>query len=183
VTVLTLPARCVVVLVGAAGAGKSTLAHRLFEADEVLSSDAFRAMISGDESDQRVSGRAFRALAAALERRLAAGGRAVVDATNLRPSDRRPWLMAARRHGVPALAVILDPPAEEVRRQGLGRRRVVPGPIVTRHLAAMEVLRRAGLGALRAEGFEVVVRLDSALAVAALSLDRALEEPVQPPDA
>jgi protein phosphatase len=182
-TVLTLPARCVVVLVGAAGAGKSTLAHRLFEADEVLSSDAFRAMISGDESDQRVSGRAFRALAAALERRLAAGGRAVVDATNLRPSDRRPWLTAARRHGVPALAVILDPPAEEVRRQGLGRRRVVPGPIVTRHLAAMEVLRRAGLGALRAEGFEVVVRLDSALAVAALSLDRALEEPVQPPDA
>jgi protein phosphatase len=182
-TVLTLPERCVVVLVGAAGSGKSTLAQRLFEPGEVLSSDAFRAMISGDESDQRVSGPAFRALAAALERRLATGGRAVVDATNLRPSDRRPWLMAARRHGVPAVAIVLDPPAAEVRRQGQGRRRVVPGPIITRQLAAMDVLRQAGLGALRAEGFEVVVRLDSATAVAALFLDRGLPEPVQPPDA
>ncbi len=51
-----------VVLVGAAGAGKSTLAARLFATDEIVSSDALRAVISGDEADQRVSGVAFRIL-------------------------------------------------------------------------------------------------------------------------
>ena len=47
--------RALVVLIGAAGAGKSTLAARLFAPDEIVSSDALRAVISGDEADQRVS--------------------------------------------------------------------------------------------------------------------------------
>lgn len=182
-TVLVLPERCVVVLVGAAGAGKSTLARRLFEPSEILSSDAFRAMISGDESDQRVSGAAFRALAAALDRRLRAGGRAVIDATDLRPKDRRPWVTAARRHGVATVAIVVDPPADDVRRQGAGRGRLVAGPVVTRHLRAMDALRDAGPDALRAEGFDIVVRLDSPAAVAALALDRGPLERRQPPEA
>lgn len=168
-TAIALPDRCVVVLIGAAGSGKSTLAGRLVPPGDVLSSDAFRARIAGDEADQRVSGAAFRALGRALEHRLAAGGRAVIDATNLRATDRRPWLAAARRHGVPAIAVVLDLPAEDVHRQGNGRARVVDAAVVERHLAAMATLRRAGTGALRAEGFDVVVRLTSPEEAAATS--------------
>lgn len=182
-TVLALPARCVVVLVGAAGAGKSTLAWRLFAPDEILASDAFRALIGGDEANQRVSGAAFRALGSALERRLAGGGRAVVDATNLRPADRRPWVAAARRHGVPAVALILDPPAHDVRRQGRARRRVVAADVVDRQLLAMAALVRAGAGTLRDEGFEIVLRLTSAAEAAELRLETVPGAPLaQPPE-
>lgn len=179
-TAIALPDRCVVVLIGAAGSGKSTLAGRLVPSEEILSSDAFRARIAGDEADQRVSGAAFRALGRTLEHRLASGGRAVIDATNLRANDRRPWLAAARRHGVPAVAIVLDLPATDVHRQGRGRARVVASEVVERHLAAMAALRRAGVGALRAEGFDVVVRLTSPEAAASV-VAASGGEPDQPP--
>jgi predicted kinase len=168
VTRIALPDRCVVVLIGAAGAGKSTLAARLVPGPEILSSDSLRRAIAGDEADQRASGAAFRALGRELERRLAAGGRAVIDATNLRRSDRRPWLTAARRHGVPSIAIVLDLPADEVRRQGRARKRQVPDAVVERQLAAMAALREQGLTALQDEGFDVVVRLASAAEVSAV---------------
>ena len=44
---IELPEPCLVVLVGAAGAGKSTLAARLFAPDLVLSSDGIRPVSTG----------------------------------------------------------------------------------------------------------------------------------------
>lgn len=167
---LAVPDPSVVVLIGAAGSGKSTLAARLFAPDEVLSSDAFRAAIAGDERDQRATGRAFRAIGRALDRRLASGCLTVIDATNVRAADRRPWLAAAARHGVPAVAIVLDLPAAIVVRQDASRTRVVGTGVIGRHMTA---LRRAlAPHALAGEGFTTVAVFSTPQAAADLAVRR-----------
>lgn len=168
--VLEIPDPALILLVGAAGSGKSTLAARLFAPDEVLSSDAFRALIAGDETDQRATGAAFRALGRALERRLAAGLTTVIDATNVRAADRRPWLTAARRHGIPVAAMVLDLPIATIRAQDAGRARVVGDAVIERHRAALR--RTLERGELEREGVDPVVVLRTAAEAAEINLRR-----------
>jgi len=99
-----LPEPCLVVLIGAAGAGKSTLAARLFAPDAILSSDALREVVAGDATDQRATKVAFAILHRQLERRLADHRTTVVDATNVTQFARRGLLRRAAAHGVPAIA-------------------------------------------------------------------------------
>ena len=163
---IALPEPSLVVLIGAAGSGKSTLARRLFEPDEILSSDAFRAVVSGDEADQGATRAAFALLHRELERRLAHGRTTVVDATNVTPFARRGLLDRAARHGIPAVAIALDlDPAIVLERNARRTGRVVPEAAVRRHLA--ELARSLLPGVLEAEGFAAVHRLDAA------DLDRA----------
>lgn len=103
--VLEIPDPALVVLVGAAGAGKTTFAARHFAPDEVLSSDALREAISGDADDQRATGPAFAALHRALARRLRDGRLTVVDATNVTAPARRALLGRAARAGIPVVAL------------------------------------------------------------------------------
>ena len=105
-----------VLLVGAAGSGKSTLAGRLFPAAAVLSSDAIRAELTGDQADQSLNAIVFRILHERAGRRLAAGLLTVVDATNVAASARRPLRRLAAAHGRPVVAIVLDLPAAAVRR-------------------------------------------------------------------
>ena len=168
---LVLPDPSLVVLIGAAGSGKSTLADRLFASDEILSSDAMRAVVSGDEADQRATGAAFRILHQALVRRLARGETSVVDATNTKAEDRRPLLQRARAAGVPAVALVLDLPPETILAQNAGRTaRVVDPAVVDRHIAAIR--RTIDGGRLTTEGFDHVVLLRSPTEAAALRLER-----------
>ena len=95
-----------VVLIGAAGAGKSSLASRHFQPDEILSSDAFRERIAGDAADQRVSAVAFRLLHRELERRLAARQLTVVDATNAVAANRAQLLRRAMSARIWASAIV-----------------------------------------------------------------------------
>lgn len=150
--VLTLPQPCLVVLVGAAGSGKTTLARRLFAPDQVLSSDGYRGLVAGDEADQTVTRVAFRLLHRDLERRLAAGLTTVVDATSVTSFARRSLTRIASRHGVPAVAVILELPPELVLARNASRAgRIVPEAAVRRQLADLDrSLRRDNLDG---EGF------------------------------
>ena len=96
---LVIPDPSLMLLVGAAGSGKSTLAARLFAPDEIVSSDALRAVVSGDEADQRATAVAFRILHRTLARRLPTGLLTVVDATNALAAHRRPLIRLAQAAG------------------------------------------------------------------------------------
>jgi protein phosphatase len=152
---IRLPEPCLLVLIGAAGAGKSTLAARLFPPGAVLSSDGFRRIVSGDEADQRATKTAFAILHRELERRLVLGRTTVVDATSVTSFARRGLLRRARAHGVPAIALVLDLPRELVLARNATRAgHVVPEQAVHRQLADLRASTH--LGALEAEGFSAV---------------------------
>jgi protein phosphatase len=136
---LVLPPDALVLLVGPAGSGKTTFAARHFRSTEVLSSDAFRAMVSGDAGDQDASADAFALLHRAATARLRRGLLTVVDATNLLGSARQPLLRMAQRLGRPAVAIAFGTPlaeclARDVRRQD----RHVPAAVIRHQHRLME---------------------------------------------
>jgi predicted kinase len=171
---LTVPG--LVVLVGAAGAGKSTLAARLVDPGEILSSDALRAAISGDPADQRATRPAFAILHRELRRRLAAGRLVVVDATNAERHARAALLRAAAILGVPARAVVLALPDELVQARNRARvGRVVPPDVVQRQLALIARLGDTPAAIalrLRGEGFAAVMVVTTAAELDALNAVR-----------
>jgi predicted kinase len=138
---IAIPTPALVVLIGAAGAGKTTLAARLFEPTEILSSDALREAVSGDPADQRANRPTFRILHREVGRRLAAGRLVVVDATNVEPGARAALLGLARAAGTAAIAIAIVAPAAEVHRRNAARAgRVVPSAVVDRHLGRLDEL-------------------------------------------
>jgi predicted kinase len=155
---LVIPDPSLVVLVGPAGAGKSTFAAHHFAADEILASDAFRARVGRGEADQGATKRAFALLHRELEARLAAGRLTVVDATNVEGRARQALLLRATAARLPAVAIVFDLPSGVVLARNAGRpNRVVDQAVVVRHLG---VLRTAiDEGRIEVEGFERVYRL------------------------
>ena len=169
---LAIPDPCLVVLIGAAGSGKSTFAARHFASGEILSSDAFRARLGRGETDQAASRRAFGVLHLALERRLAARRTAVVDATNVQANARQALIRRARSAGVPALAIVLDLPLAECLAGDRSRAdRHVPEAIVERQWAALRATLEGA--AMTAEGFAAVHRLRSRAAADSVVVRRA----------
>ena len=155
---ITLPDPCLVVLIGAAGSGKSTFAARHFQPQQLLSSDAYRRVVSGDPADQRATPAAFAALHRDLDDLLQAGRTAVVDATNVTARARRAVLHRAETAGVPAVAIVLDLPAGLVLARNASRGpAAVPEDAVRRQLA--DLRRSLPVASLQAEGFARVVWL------------------------
>ncbi|MFC7546345.1 polynucleotide kinase-phosphatase [Plantactinospora sp. GCM10030261] len=107
---IDIPELALVALVGISGSGKSTFARRHFRPSQVLSSDAFRAMVADDENDQSASADAFDVLHYVAGKRLRAGRLTVVDATNLQSHARAGLVAVAREHDVLPVAVVLDVP-------------------------------------------------------------------------
>jgi protein phosphatase len=151
-----------VVLIGAAGAGKSTFASRHFAPDEILSSDRFRAIVSGDEANQAATRAAFKVLHEALERHFANRQLAVIDATSIEPSSRRALLARAETAGIPATAIVLDlPPATVIARNAARAARVVDMAVVRRQLGRLRASLDGPAPPLYGEGFAQVVVLHS----------------------
>ena len=107
---LTIPELSLVLLVGITGSGKSTFARAHFKPTEVISSDFCRGLVADDENDQSATPAAFDLLKYIVGKRLEAGRRTVVDATNVQPQDRRELVLLAREHDVLPAAIVLDLP-------------------------------------------------------------------------
>jgi protein phosphatase len=173
-TVVRLPEPCLVVLVGAAGSGKTTLARRCFEPEAILSSDAYRGLVSGDETNQAVTKVAFRLLHRDLAKRLRARRTAVVDATNVTAFARRSLVRRAAAAGVPAVAVVLALDPLLVRSRNATRPgRIVPEDAVLRQLGDLARSVRRGFDA---EGFGQVILVREPAELDALTF----EAPGQP---
>lgn len=178
---IDVPEPALVVLIGPAGAGKTTLATRLFARSEVLSSDALRAAVSGDEADQRVTRPAFGILHREVRERLGEGRLVVVDATNVEVSARAVLRRLAAAAAVPAIAIVIQLPSSDVHDRNQRRPgRVVPADVVDRHLAS---LGRLGMdpatiiARLRAEGFAAIHVLSSAADIDAFAIRRVMSSP------
>ena len=115
----------IVVLVGLPGSGKSTYLDQMAAA--ALSSDALRKLLADDETDQTIHDRVFQALRYLLRQRLALERPVTyIDATNLTPEERRPYIGIGKSYGCEVEAVYFDVPLEVCRERNARRHRVVP---------------------------------------------------------
>ena len=151
---LRLPTRCLVVLIGPSSAGKSTWATQHFRPEQVVASDDLRAAVGESRHDQRAGKDAFdlleRVVAARLGRRLLT----VVDTMGLQADRRAAWVQQAHRHRMPAIAVVFDTPAAEVRSRNAARTPRIPAGGLSRQIRTAEVTTD---DLLLSEGFDRVV--------------------------
>jgi protein phosphatase len=153
---ITLPDPSLIVLLGAAGAGKSTFARRHFQATEIISSDHCRALICDDENNQAVNAEAFALLHHLTQLRLQWKKLTVIDATNLQTAARETLLTIAQAADVPCVAIILNVSAARCAEQNRSRQhRVVPVEIIEQHQHELSEARAR----LSHEGYAAIYEL------------------------
>ncbi|WP_005032748.1 polynucleotide kinase-phosphatase [Holophaga foetida] len=166
---LTIPELSLVLLVGPSGSGKSTFARAHFGSTECVSSDFCRGLVSDDENDQAATPDAFEVLNLIVAKRLAAGRLTVVDATNLRPEDRKRLIALAREYHVLTVAIVFDLPERVCQERNRERPDRNFGPHVIRN--QIQTLRRYQRGMDR-EGIRQIFTLGSPEEVAEVQIQR-----------
>ena len=166
---VTFPEFSLVMLIGASGSGKSTFARKHFLPTEVLSSDAYRAIVSDVESDQAATDDAFDALLYVARKRLARRRLTVIDATNLRREDRQVFLALAKEYHALGVALVFDLPERLCQERTEARADRDFGPHVVRN--HVRLLRRS-VRSLGKEGFRYQYHFRSPEEVEAAELER-----------
>jgi protein phosphatase len=137
-------------LIGPSASGKSTFARKWFKPTEILSSDAFRGMISDDENDQTATKDAFELLHATAAKRLRRGKLVVFDATNVQPFAIENIMRMARDHFVRVVVFAFGLSLQECLSNNTMRERRVDEAVIRRHTSqyrhVMRDLRRRHKG-------------------------------------
>jgi alkanesulfonate monooxygenase SsuD/methylene tetrahydromethanopterin reductase-like flavin-dependent oxidoreductase (luciferase family)/predicted kinase len=171
-----LPDPALVVLIGAAGSGKSTWALDRYRRAEVDSSDDLRGIVGSGPADLDASADAFDLLERIVAARLSRGLTTVVDTLGLDAARRIPWRDAARVAGLPTVVVFFDTTGDECRRRNALRDRPVPAPVLTDQIRRATAVHTD----LPGEGWDHVEVVSGGGASAGSASDR---NPVQRKDA
>ena len=151
---ISIPEFCLVLLIGPSGSGKSTFARKYFKETEIVSSDTCRAIVSDDETDQSATKDAFELVEYIAAKRLAARRLTVIDATNVKPEDRRRFINLARQyHALPVgMVFFVDEKICHKRNQQRENRDFGPH-VVRNHIRA---LKRGFKGLQKREGVRLL---------------------------
>lgn len=150
-----VPDPALVVLVGAAGSGKSAWARSRYREAEIVSSDELRAVVGSGPHDLDATEDAFALLDQVVDARTRRGLTTVIDTLGLDADRRLAWRDLARRRGLAAVAVLLATPPELCRQRNAARDRPVPARALT---AQLRRARDVG-AALDGEGWDHVERV------------------------
>lgn len=119
----------VVVMAGLPGSGKSAWLKK--NNLPSLSSDDIRRLLRDDATDQTIHRAVFATLRLLLRKRLELGAPVTyIDATNLTPKERRPYIKIAEGYGARAEAVFFDTPVDVCKARNAGRNRMVPPEVI-----------------------------------------------------
>lgn len=129
-----------VLMCGPSYSGKSTFAQHLkdigyFGDVEIVSTDAIRKEMLGDESDQSHGDVVFGKARAMVRGCLNADENVIVDATNLTPWTREEFLCIGRKYNATIYLVWMEATEEELFARVSKRERVVPENVVRRQIA------------------------------------------------
>lgn len=150
---LKLPELSLVALIGASGSGKSSFARKWFKPSEIVSSDFCRLLVSDDENSMDASADAFDVLYYIVGKRLKRGLLTVVDATNVRPEDRKRLVALAREHHALPAAIILNMPEGVcIERTKTRTDRDLSPRVILNHITQL----RRGMARFKTEGFRKV---------------------------
>jgi predicted kinase len=112
-------------LIGLPGSGKSTYLERLGVTG--LSSDAIRKLLADDETVQTIHPQVFETLRYLLRQRMMLQREVTyIDATNLTPAERHPYIAIGRAYGCEIEAVFFDVPLNVCLERNRKRPRAVP---------------------------------------------------------
>ncbi len=117
--------KCLVIMVGPCGAGKSYFTNKHFEKREIVRSDDIRTEFAGDfmrlDKDNLVFQEFHRRIAAKLD----AGQRVVADATNLRNKDRRDLAKIGHEREIKVIYVVVNRDIRAKHRHGGWRNDII----------------------------------------------------------
>ena len=130
-----------VVLIGPVASGKSTWASQHFAPEQIVSSDALRAVVGESEHDLRASADAFAVLDDIVVRRLRRRLTTVIDTLGLDPELRTRWRQLARTAAMPCVAVVFDTAPGECRRRNSARTVGVPADVLANQLRRWPAIR------------------------------------------
>ena len=148
-----LPDPAVLVLIGAAGSGKSTWAAQHYSRPEIVSSDALRGIVGSGPADLDATTEAFSLLDQIIAGRTRRRLTTVIDTLGLDRDRRLGYLAAARAAQLPAVAVLISVDEGLCRERNARRDRPVPAPALARQLRSMREIGEM----LAAEGWDRIV--------------------------
>ena len=120
-------------LIGLAGAGKTSFANSLKPGYVIHSSDTLRKELYGDESDQEHNQELFQELHRRIKRDLAEGKSIVYDATNLKRKRRMAFLGEIKKIPCKKSAYMIMSTCGDCLERNTSRERKVPAKVIIKH--------------------------------------------------